>query len=142
MNAPLVSRSRIAPIAAVILTGFAIHIWYLNCVAEDAYISFRFARNLARGHGLVWNVGEPPVEGYTNFLWVLLCAGAYRLGLDLPRFSQWAGIISASGVLAYVFRFGRQLLAMSAGWALTACALVAAGPLACWAGSGMETPLF
>ena len=30
----------------------------------------RYARNLARGLGLVWNPGER-IEGYTNFLWTL-----------------------------------------------------------------------
>jgi hypothetical protein len=34
---------------------------------EDAYISFRYARNFVQGHGLVFNPGER-VEGYTNFL--------------------------------------------------------------------------
>src|SRR5262245_54883150 len=37
---------------------------------DDAYISYRFARNLARGLGLVYNPGER-VEGYTNFLWTV-----------------------------------------------------------------------
>lgn len=37
------------------------------CVQEDAFISFRYARNLVDGHGLVFNPGER-VEGYTNFL--------------------------------------------------------------------------
>lgn len=40
---------------------------------DDAFISFRYARNLADGAGLVWNAGER-VEGYTNFLWTLLLA--------------------------------------------------------------------
>ena len=48
---------------------------------EDTYISFRYARNLAEGHGLVWNVGEKPVEGFTNLLWVVMLAGANRSGL-------------------------------------------------------------
>jgi arabinofuranosyltransferase len=33
---------------------------------DDAMISMRYARNLAAGHGLVWNPGAEPVEGYTN----------------------------------------------------------------------------
>src|SRR5262245_49032609 len=37
-------------------------------LADDAFISFRYARNWAEGQGLVWNPGER-VEGYTNFLW-------------------------------------------------------------------------
>ena len=38
---------------------------------DDAYISFRYARNLAEGLGFVYNAGER-IEGYTNFLWVFL----------------------------------------------------------------------
>src|SRR4051812_33138351 len=36
---------------------------------DDAMISMRYARNLAHGHGLVWNVGESPIEGFSNPLW-------------------------------------------------------------------------
>ncbi|MCI0329882.1 MAG: hypothetical protein L0196_02865 [candidate division Zixibacteria bacterium] len=39
--------------------------------SDDAYISYRYALNLANGHGLVFNPGEK-VEGYTNFLYVLV----------------------------------------------------------------------
>src|SRR4051812_8768436 len=38
---------------------------------DDAYISFRYARNFAHGDGLVYNLGER-VEGYTNFLWTVI----------------------------------------------------------------------
>ncbi|MCX7840525.1 MAG: hypothetical protein N2559_13895, partial [Anaerolineae bacterium] len=38
---------------------------------DDAYISFRYAQNALRGHGLVFNPGER-VEGFTNFLWTAL----------------------------------------------------------------------
>ena len=41
--------------------------WFLT---DDAFISFRYVRNLLEGHGLVFNPGEY-VEGYTNFLWIL-----------------------------------------------------------------------
>jgi arabinofuranosyltransferase len=50
-------------------------------VVDDAYISFRYARNLIEGHGLVFNPGEK-VEGYTNFLWVLIIAMGMKLGAD------------------------------------------------------------
>jgi arabinofuranosyltransferase len=40
---------------------------------DDAFISFRYAENLAAGKGLVFNPGER-VEGYTNFLWIILIA--------------------------------------------------------------------
>ena len=35
-------------------------------IPDDAYISFRYAENLALGHGLTFNRGEVPVEGFSN----------------------------------------------------------------------------
>ena len=40
-------------------------------IFDDALISMRYAWNLAHGHGLLWNPGEPPVQGYTNMLMTL-----------------------------------------------------------------------
>lgn len=50
-------------------------------LADDAFISFRYARNFAEGNGLVWNVGER-LEGYTNFLWTVVLGLGERLGLS------------------------------------------------------------
>lgn len=47
---------------------------------EDAYISLRYAENLARGIGLVYNPGEP-VFGASTPLYVLFLAALVRLGL-------------------------------------------------------------
>ncbi len=46
--------------------------------ADDAYISFRYAKHLVEGKGLVWNLGEK-VEGYSNFLWLLMVAAGMSL---------------------------------------------------------------
>jgi hypothetical protein len=51
--------------------------------SDDAYISFRYADNLAHGRGLVFNPGER-VEGYSNLLWVVALAGLHRLAADTP----------------------------------------------------------
>ena len=59
----------------------AVQSWFGLCLQDDAYISFRYARNAALGHGLVYNPGEP-VEGYTNFLWTALFIPVELLGLD------------------------------------------------------------
>lgn len=48
-------------------------------IYDDAYISYRYAVNLANGRGLVWNVGDAPTQGYTNFLFVVLIALGVRL---------------------------------------------------------------
>ena len=49
--------------------------WFLT---DDAFISFRYVRNLLEGHGLVFNPDEY-VEGYTNFLWILELAALWGL---------------------------------------------------------------
>ena len=127
----------------LILAAFVAHAVWLQCVAEDAYISFRFARNVAEGHGFVWNPGEPPVEGFTNFLWVGISAVAYKLGLDVPRVAQVLGVMAGLGTLVVSWNFARKVLGVSSGAALFTIALIAAaGPLAAWASSGMETVFF
>ena len=52
---------------------------------DEAYISYRYAEHLADGKGLAFNVGERRVEGYANFLWVLICALVCKLGFALPK---------------------------------------------------------
>lgn len=49
--------------------------------SDDAYISFRYAENLLKGHGLVFNPGEY-VEGYSNFLYTLLLLPGFLIGKD------------------------------------------------------------
>jgi arabinofuranosyltransferase len=127
-------------VGAVLLIAFFAHLIYLACVAEDAFITFRFARHLAEGHGLIWNIGEPPVEGYTNFLWVVLCAAAMKLGIDVPRFAQALGAIAAVATGALLYLLTRRESGESRTGAFVATLLLAAsGPFATWAGSGMET---
>ena len=63
---------------------------------DDAFISFRYAKNWAMGYGLRYNVGpQQPEEGYSNFLWVVsvrvcrvLGTRHYFLGTD-ARFRLW-----------------------------------------------------
>lgn len=59
-----------------------VRLWQLReYVIDDAFISFRYARNLAEGQGLVFNEGER-VEGYSNLPWVLAMAPFIRAGID------------------------------------------------------------
>lgn len=57
-----------AGLGVVLLTGVRAA-WFFTI--DDAYLTFRYTANLAAGHGPVWNVGEDPVEGFTNFLWMV-----------------------------------------------------------------------
>ena len=53
--------------------------------AEDAAMLMRYARHLAAGSGMVWNIGEAPVDGATDFLFVIVVAGLHRFGLSLEH---------------------------------------------------------
>lgn len=52
--------------------------------AEDASMLIRYSQHLAQGHGIVWNVGERPVEGATDFLFMLTIALISRLSHHGP----------------------------------------------------------
>ena len=50
-----------------------LHLWYhAGYTIDDAYITYRYARNAVHGLGLVYNPGEY-VKGYSNTLLTLLC---------------------------------------------------------------------
>jgi hypothetical protein len=55
--------------------------WLINSKSfwgiDDANIYFVYMRNLANGHGFVYNVGGEKVEGFTSLLWVLIGATFY-----------------------------------------------------------------
>ena len=50
---------------------------------EDAFILFKYANNLACGHGIVFYPGGPHAEGATDFLWMVALACARFLTLDV-----------------------------------------------------------
>src|SRR3989442_2788870 len=65
---------------------------YSPWMDDDAYISCRYAHNLATGRGLVFNAGER-VEGYTNFLWTVTLAALSRLGVEPPTAARALGVL-------------------------------------------------
>lgn len=110
---------------------------------DDAYISYRYAQNLADGHGLVFNIGER-VEGYTNLLWTLMAAAGIKLGLPAPLAGHWLGVFSGALLLLATYLYARLLLPVRACWlaALAPMVLLASNSFACWTASGLESPLF
>jgi hypothetical protein len=66
---------------------------------DDAMISMRYARNLAEGHGLVWNPGGDRVEGFSNPLWVGLMTLFHLLPIPINRVSLY---VQTSGALFLV----------------------------------------
>ena len=90
-------------VAAAVLAAVLLQLLYLNWTCDDSFISFRYADNLARGEGPVFNVGEH-VEGYSNFLWVLFLTGGRLTGLSPLLVSKGLGILAAILSLFLLFK--------------------------------------
>ncbi len=79
---------------------------------DDAMISMRYARNLADGHGLVWNPGGERVEGFTNPAWVGYMAIFHGLGIDESKTSlaiQLSALVFLAANLFVVKRIADRL---------------------------------
>jgi hypothetical protein len=113
-------------------------------VTDDAYITFRYARNLALGHGPRFNLGEePPVEGYSNFLWMLVCAAVEWLGLNVERWPLLLSSACGALLIGLVFRTAVGRLGCPRWAGVCAAWLVALhAPFALWATGGLETMAF
>lgn len=104
---------------------------------DDAFISFRYARNFVEGHGLVFNPGER-VEGYTNFLWTLWSAIPLAFGWNPVVFAQWSGIAALFPLVYVTGALGRKLSDDAAAGFLTAALLATNYTVLAFASGGME----
>ena len=144
-----IARALLVVGLVLLLLGPTVHILFGSSSAgpssvhalglDDAYISYRYAKNLTEGNGLVFNP-EERVEGFTNPLTVFLAA-AWLLGLEPSRaywlvsFSNLAFLLA--GAVVYLSLMRRTLGEMSA--SLAWLALGACVPLWAWTASGIET---
>ena len=149
------SAQRVA--AAVLLlagaTSFALELRYVwPFTADDAFITFRYARNWVAGFGPNFNVDGTRSEGVTSFGYLLISCLPQALGIDPVRFGKALGVAVALGSAWLVGGLARALSGESAerreteGDALVAAAFAAALFLAfhataIHAASGMETLL-
>jgi hypothetical protein len=142
---------------AAVVTGAvlaAVRSW----TCDDAFISFRYADNLVRGHGLVFNLGER-VEGFTNLAWTLWAALGLRLGLAAETWAGAWGIACFAATLALLAHRGWAIAQAAPGaasggpagmraagavWSLPAAALLGAihREWTVFATSGLETSAF
>ena len=121
------------------LLFFVIENRRIHSPIDDAFIFYRYARHLAEGHGLGFNIGER-VEGFTSCLWTLLVAAGVAAGGNAVAVGHWLGV--ASGVLLIVLTYRYASAGLLAGErviaALSTWLLVMTLPFAVWATSGLE----
>lgn len=128
--------------AAIALPYLASCIHYWPLVIDDAYITFRYSHHLLMGHGLRFNPGDMPVEGYTNFLWMLLSAFWLLLGCDVMAAAKAMGLVSGLGTMLVAWRFSAALRRRDDAWNLLPVFILSTNAhFAFWSVQGMETIL-
>ena len=107
---------------------------------DDAYVTYRYASNLAHGLGFVFNPGERAVLGTSTPLYALALALGARFGADIPTLSIAIGSLATALTLAMIVLLARRAgtpaagVAAALGWSLS--------PFTYRYVEGMETPVY
>ena len=123
----------------VVFALMVLHALSFNVAADDAYITFRYAHNFARGNGLVYNPGEV-VEGYTSPLWTVGLGLLEAVGLSLPRVAVALSLVFALAMMLATYEIALRLNLKRP--LVPLLFLAASSVLAYWSTAGMETTLF
>jgi hypothetical protein len=126
-------------IAAVVM---AVLMAFPKWTVDDAYITFRYARNLAEHGQLTFNVGQDPVEGYTGVLLPLTIALAFRLGIPPEVATHVVGVGSFFLALILFHTLSHRLGARASIRLAFLWLLATAAFLYVHVFSGLETMLF
>lgn len=106
--------------------------------ADDAFITFRYAKHVADGVGPIFNVGER-VEGFSSPLSVFVLAAGMKLGFDPPWLARILGIASA-GLLVFAVYWSLRVVGVVGWGAALATFVVSSSPVVhFWTMAGMET---
>lgn len=125
----------------LLMLAFTALAWERKWFNDDCFITFRYAQNLAEGHGFVWNTSPPSprVEGSTSLGWTALNAIAIALRQHPTITSQLVGLVFGLLGLGLVYFAAWRLAELPPLWALVAPALLFAHrQYLYWSVSAME----
>lgn len=123
-----------------ICISFLWELYFFSFTKDDAFITFRYAKNLANGNGIVFNRRSRPVEGYSNFLWVILSTIPILLNIDVVLYTKVFSMILSVLTIIMLFKFANLFYEKK--WALIAPLLYTLYyPFHLWTVGCLETPL-
>ncbi len=133
-----------AAIAVPFAVCFLLTVPLFGWIIDDAGISFVYARNLAAGNGLVSQPGVPPVEGFSNPLWVFILAPFYAVGLFHPFIVPKAlSILLVGAAFFFIHRILQQLTGIKFTLSFIVLFFLSTNAsFVIWTCSGLENPLF
>jgi hypothetical protein len=95
---------------------------------EDAAMLMRYAGHMAQGEGIVWNVGEAPVDGATDFLFMVSVALVHYIGASLEVAVRLLTITSHFATVLLIYWGMRKIQGAGITIAFLSAAYFAVGP--------------
>jgi hypothetical protein len=138
-NGPITRVEKIGVTVALLL-ALALMWPVRNYLTDDTFIHLQYARNLAAGHGFVFNAGER-VYGSTSPLWAALLADGLMMGFEGVPVARVLGLVATLASILLFFKLVRRTLRMPELRALATITWAANAWMIRWSLSGMETPL-
>ncbi|MBX7243557.1 MAG: hypothetical protein K1X92_17595 [Bacteroidia bacterium] len=84
---------------------------------EDAAMLMRYAKHLGEGYGIVWNKGEKPVDGATDFLFMCAVAFLYKTGFSIEGAVRALTLSAHLLTVLFVYLYNRFRNKTSVFWA-------------------------
>src|SRR5271157_3819870 len=127
----------------IILALFAIFFVNFNIPPyEDAAMLMRYSDHLAHGYGIVWNIGEHPVDGATDFLFMVSVAALMKIGIPLGRAVRVLGLFSVAALTLLIYWVNRRLWKAHIVFAALSALFLAVGTGLTYVAAYFGTPFF
>ncbi len=109
---------------------------------EDAAMLMRYAEHFAQGHGIVWNIGDKPVDGATDFLFMVFLGLLVKAGISLEFATRLIGFSSHVLTVWIVYLTLRRIHNTQLLLALFTSLYLAVGPGLYYVAAYFGTPFF
>jgi arabinofuranosyltransferase len=109
---------------------------------EDAAMLMRYAQHLADGNGIVWNIGEHPVDGATDFLFMVASAALIKLGLTVGQSVRGIGFASHLLTVLIIYWTNRRVNNANIAFSLLSGLYLAVGTGLSYVSAYFGTPFF
>lgn len=128
----------------IIFTGYFVSkvLQFNSLPFEDAAMLMRYAVHIAQGYGIVWNIGAPPVDGGTDFLFMVVLAGLVKVGMSVEIAARVIGIVSHLLTVLIVYYTIVKLHKCSRWAGLLSATYLAIGPALAYISAYFGTPFF
>lgn len=133
-------NARLGIIFFTALLARIVYFHFTGFVNDDAFITFRYAENLAHGLGFVYNAGQP-VLGTSSPLFTLILACLAIVGFKIPSAALAISLIASGLTAAVIYRFAWHLRFTLFAWLPTIAYILWPRSLTADT-AGMETALF